>query len=65
MLDWYVGRDAGPDESLPNNRIRAWSDEPAWIWDALTGQYYLHCFLPSRPDLNWANVDGARRCTAR
>jgi len=55
--DWYVWRDARPDGSLPNNWIRAWSSEPAWTWDDGTGQYYLHCFLESQPDLNWANVD--------
>jgi len=55
--DWYVWRDAEPDGSLPNNWIRAWSDASVWTWDDTTGQYYLHCFLPSQPDLNWANVD--------
>jgi alpha-glucosidase len=54
--DWYVWRDARPDGSLPNNWVRAWSEEAAWTWDETTGQYYLHCFLPSQPDLNWANV---------
>ena len=55
--DWYVWRDAKPDGSLPNNWIRAWSDESVWTWDDDTEQYYLHCFLPSQPDLNWENVD--------
>lgn len=54
--DWYIWRDAKPDGSLPNNWIGAWSGEPAWTWDQTTDQYYLHCFLPSQPDLSWANV---------
>jgi alpha-glucosidase len=33
----------------------------AWTWDARTGQWYLHLFLPEQPDLNWsdAEVEGA------
>ena len=53
--DWYIWRDAEPDGSLPNNWIRAWSDESVWTFDELTSQHYLHMFLPSQPDLNWAN----------
>src|SRR4029077_19783963 len=29
----------------------------AWTWDAPTGQWYLHLFLPAQPDLNWANPE--------
>ena len=53
--DWYVwadSRDGGP----PNN----WKDStggPAWTFDPGTGQYYLHSFLESQPDLNWWNPD--------
>jgi alpha-glucosidase len=54
--DWYVWRGAEPDGSPPNNWVRAWSDQPVWTWDGDTEQYYLHCFLPSQPDLNWENV---------
>jgi len=53
--DWYVWRDAAPDGGPPNNWIRAWSNEPAWTFDEATQQWYLHCFLPEQPDLNWAN----------
>jgi alpha-glucosidase len=58
--DWYVWRDPapgqGPPESRPpNNWIRAWSDQPAWTYDPLTEQFYLHLFLPDQPDLNWAH----------
>lgn len=55
LRDWYVWRDAKADGSLPNNWIHAWSEESVWTWDEATEQYYLHCFLPSQPDLNWAN----------
>ncbi|HEY5153150.1 MAG TPA: alpha-amylase family glycosyl hydrolase [Acidimicrobiales bacterium] len=55
--DWYVWRDPAPDGGPPNNWIRAWSDLPAWTFDEASGQYYLHCFLPEQPDLNWANPE--------
>jgi alpha-glucosidase len=54
---WYVWRDPAPDGGPPNNWIRSWSDQPAWTLDDATGQYYLHCFLPEQPDLNWADPD--------
>ena len=28
---------------------------PAWTFDDVSGQYYMHLFLPEQPDLNWAN----------
>jgi len=52
-----VWRDPAPDGGPPNNWIRAWSDLPAWTFDEASGQYYLHCFLPEQPDLNWANPE--------
>jgi alpha-glucosidase len=54
--DWYVWRSAEPSGALPNNWLRSWSDEPAWTLDATTNEFYLHCFLPDQPDLNWANL---------
>jgi len=42
---------------LPNNWVHAWSEKPAWTWDELTGQYYLHLFLAEQPDLNWSNPE--------
>ena len=33
------------------------STAPTWTWDDATGQWYLHCFLPEQPDLNWANPE--------
>jgi alpha-glucosidase len=57
--DWYVWADAKPNGSLPNNWRRHIGEGPAWTFDAPTGQYYLHQFLPEQPDLNWWN-DGVR-----
>src|SRR5207245_4905241 len=52
--DWYVWADPKPDGSPPNNWLSAFGG-PAWTLDALTGQYYLHNFLPEAPDPNWWN----------
>jgi alpha-glucosidase len=54
--DWYVWADADAGGGLPNNWISAF-DGPAWTFDDVTGQYYLHNFLPQQPDLNWWNDD--------
>jgi glycosidase len=54
--DWYVWADPGPDGSPPNNWLAAFGGV-AWEWDEYTGQYYLHSFLPSQPDLNWRNPE--------
>ena len=55
--DWYVWRERRADGQLPNNWIRAWSDESVWTLDDETDEYFLHCFLESQPDLNWDNVE--------
>ena len=55
--DWYVWRERRADGQLPNNWIRAWSDESVWTLDGETDEYFLHCFLESQPDLNWDNVE--------
>lgn len=52
--DWYVWADPKPDGSPPNN-WQAVFGGPSWTWDARRGQYYLHNFLPSQPDLNLHN----------
>ena len=52
--DYYVWADPAPGGGPPNN----WRDatgRPAWALDDRGGQYYLHNFLPSQPDLNWWN----------
>jgi alpha-glucosidase len=50
--DFYVWAGPGPDGGPPNNWLDA-TGAPAWAWHQPTGQYYLHNFLPSQPDLNW------------
>lgn len=56
--DWYVWRDPGPDGGVPNNWKSAFgSVGPAWTFDERTGQYFLHSYTPSQPDLNWDNSE--------
>ncbi|TPG15820.1 DUF3459 domain-containing protein [Sphingomonas koreensis] len=52
--DWYIWSDPAPGGGPPNNWISDFGGS-AWAWDAATGQYYLHAFLPQQPDLNWRN----------
>ena len=52
--DWYVWADARPDGSPPSNWQSVFGG-PAWTWDARRGQYYLHNFLASQPQLNLHN----------
>lgn len=54
--DWYYWRDAKPDGSLPNNWLSPFGG-PAWAWDEIRQQYYLHSFLEEQPDLNWQNPE--------
>ncbi|MBU1492498.1 MAG: DUF3459 domain-containing protein [Actinobacteria bacterium] len=54
--EWYVWADPGPDGGPPNNWLAAFGGV-AWEWDESTGQYYLHSFLRSQPDLNWRNPE--------
>ncbi|MBF1023775.1 MAG: alpha-amylase [Candidatus Nanogingivalaceae bacterium] len=51
--DYYVWRD-GRDGNEPNN-WRSLSGGSSWELDERTGQYYLHSFLKTQPDLNWDN----------
>src|SRR5262245_41336904 len=53
---WYFWRDPAPDGGPPNNWAAAFPlGTPAWTFDAATGQYWLHLFLPEQPDLDWGN----------
>ncbi|WOF43746.1 DUF3459 domain-containing protein [Sphingopyxis indica] len=52
--DWYVWADAKPDGSPPTNWQSVFGG-PAWTWDARRGQYYMHNFLASQPQLNVHN----------
>lgn len=49
--DFYIWRE-GKDGKAPNNWGSSFSG-PAWTFDEATGMYYLHCFSPKQPDLNW------------
>src|SRR5215475_336352 len=49
---YYIWADPAPGGGLPNN-WRSVTGAPAWTFDDISGQYYLHNFLPSQPDLNW------------
>jgi alpha-glucosidase len=50
--EWYVWADPKPDGSPPNNWLSGFGG-PAWTLDERTGQYYLHSFQSSMPDVNW------------
>jgi alpha-glucosidase len=53
--DWYVWADAREDGTPPNNWLSLFGGV-AWQWEPRRGQYYLHNFLISQPDLNFHNV---------
>lgn len=50
--DWYVWADAREDGTPPNNWLSLFGGV-AWKWEPRRGQYYLHNFLSSQPDLNF------------
>ncbi|RBP62546.1 alpha-glucosidase [Brevibacterium sanguinis] len=53
--DWYLFRDANPeDPERPPNNWESVFGGPAWSTTP-DGQWYLHLFDSSQPDLNWAN----------
>ena len=54
--DWFVWADAKPDGTPPNNWLSIFGG-PAWKWEPRRGQYYLHNFLSSQPDLNFHNPE--------
>jgi len=51
---WYVWADPKADGSPPNNWQSVFGG-PAWTWDARRGQYYMHNFLSSQPQINMHN----------
>jgi oligo-1,6-glucosidase len=51
--DYYIWREA-LDVPPPNNWQSIFSG-PAWKFDEITGEYYLHLFAEKQPDLNWEN----------
>ena len=54
--DWYVWADPSEDGTPPNNWMSLFGGV-AWRWEPRRGQYYLHNFLASQPDLNFHNPD--------
>lgn len=60
MRDWYVWADGPSDGKPPNNWITSLDWGPAWTFDDHSGQWYLHNFLPTQPDLNWWNENVRR-----
>ncbi|MBD9373137.1 alpha-glucosidase [Rhizobium sp. ARZ01] len=52
--DWYVWADPKKDGTAPNNWLSVFGG-PAWEWDGVRRQYYMHNFLASQPDLNFHN----------
>ena len=52
--DWYVWANPQPDGTAPNNWLSVFGG-PAWEWDGVRKQYYMHNFLASQPDLNFHN----------
>jgi alpha-glucosidase len=57
--DWYVWADAKDDGTPPNNWLSLFGG-CAWQWEPRRGQYYLHNFLTSQPDLNFHHPDVQR-----
>jgi len=54
--DYYIWRDPSPNGGPPNN-WRSVFGGPAWTFDELTGQYYLHQFVKGQPELNYRHPD--------
>ena len=58
--DWYIWKppriDSNGNKHPPNNWGSYFSGS-AWKYDELTGEYYLHLFAESQPDLNWENKE--------
>lgn len=53
--DWYVWTDEPPEDEP--EVIFPDEEESNWAYDEQAGQYYLHRFYTSEPDLNMANPD--------
>jgi alpha-glucosidase len=52
--DWYLWRDGATRGTPPNNWVSAFGG-PAWRFDELSEQWWLHLNLPEQPDVNWRN----------
>lgn len=54
--DYYIWQPPAPDGGPPNDWL-SFFEGPAWEYDSLTGEYYLHLFSRKQPDLNWENPE--------
>lgn len=52
--DWYIWKSPEKKGAAPNNWLSQFGGS-AWELDKKTGEYYLHTFDVSQPDLNWRN----------
>jgi len=52
--DWYIWKSPKKNGAAPNNWLSQFGGA-AWELDKKTGEYYLHTFDVSQPDLNWRN----------
>lgn len=53
--DWYFWRPARYDSAgnrHPPSNWRSSFTVPAWTWDEITQEYYLHLYAPEMPDFN-------------
>jgi glycosidase len=59
--DYYIWADpapgAGPPETRRPNNWETHFGGPAWTYDAHTGQFYMHQFHRSQPELNYRHPD--------
>ena len=53
--DYYIWHE-GKSGKEPNNWGSVFSG-PAWAYDEMTNEYYLHLFSEKQPDLNWENPE--------
>ncbi|KAI5362049.1 putative glycosyl hydrolase, family 13, catalytic domain, glycoside hydrolase superfamily [Septoria linicola] len=59
---WYIWRKGktsvqvdGTTKRTPPNNWSSVFGGPAWTYDEVTDEWYLHIFAKEQPDLNWAN----------
>lgn len=59
--DYYLWRDPAPGDGPPETRRpNNWQTHfggPAWTYDAYTGQFYMHQFHRSQPELNYRHPE--------
>jgi alpha-glucosidase len=59
--DYYLWRDPAPGDGPPETRLpNNWETHfggPAWTYDAPTGQFYMHQFHRSQPELNYRHPE--------